>query len=73
MLKKSIFILVPDFHGPTSQSGPVLRTMPFICPFECCQNYASQQIERSYFNTLILYIEREIVEALNMDSSIDDF
>ena len=27
MLKKPIFILVPDFHGSTSRSGPVLRTM----------------------------------------------
>ena len=27
MLKKPVFIPVLDFHGPTSQSGPVLRTM----------------------------------------------
>ena len=27
MLKKPVFIPVPDFHGPTSRSGPVLKTM----------------------------------------------
>ena len=27
MLKKTIFILVPNFHGPSSWSDPVLRTM----------------------------------------------
>ena len=27
MLKKPVFIPVFDFHGPTSWSGPVLRTM----------------------------------------------
>ena len=27
ILKKLIFISVPDFHGPTFRSGPVLKTM----------------------------------------------
>ena len=27
MLKKPVFIPVPGFHGPTSRSGPVLKTM----------------------------------------------
>ena len=27
MLKKPVFVLVPGFHGPTSRSGPVLKTM----------------------------------------------
>jgi len=27
MFKKSIFIPVSGFHGPTSQSGPVMKTM----------------------------------------------
>ena len=30
MLKKLVFISVPNFHGPTSRSGPVLRTMIVI-------------------------------------------
>ena len=28
MLKKSVFIPVLDFHGPTSWSGPSLKTLP---------------------------------------------
>ena len=31
MLKKPVFISVPSFHSPTSRSGPVLRTIPYIC------------------------------------------
>ena len=27
MFKKSVFIPAPDFHGPTSWSGPVSRTV----------------------------------------------
>ena len=30
MLKKPVFIPVPDFHGLTSRSGPVLRIMYYI-------------------------------------------
>ena len=30
MLKKPVFIPVPDFHGLTSWSGPVLRIMYYI-------------------------------------------
>ena len=30
MLKKSVFIPVFSFHGPTSRSGPVLKTTGFF-------------------------------------------
>ena len=53
MLKKLVFIPVPDFHGPTSQSSPILRTMDttplIINPVSTAPVYSKGDPSDEYF------------------------
>ena len=58
MLKKSDFILVPDFHIPTSQSRPGLKTLGLVVKFIRYIGYIGllEYYYYYYYHHLYIYI-----------------